>query len=141
MVIDFLLENYEIILLTCLFIIAVSTMFALFMQAKFIKKTEIKLDKYNELINRNSLDLAEYIKTLSNIIEDNKNNLDKLSDKISNLEKDILRISEIKGTDDLLTLAITLARSGSTKSEIKEKTGLNDEEINTIYAYHKKILE
>lgn len=141
MVIDFLLENYEIILLTCLFIISVSTMFVLFMQAKFIKKTEIKLDKYNELINRNSLDLAEYIKTLSNIIEDNKNNLDKLSDKISNLEKDILRISEIKGTDDLLTLAISLARSGSTKSEIKEKTGLNDEEINTIYAYHKKILE
>ena len=57
------------------------------------------------------------------------------------MPKDILRISEIKGTDDLLTLAISLARSGSTKSEIKEKTGLNDEEINTIYAYHKKILE
>ena len=45
----------------------------------------------------------------------------------------------IKGNDDLLTLAIDLARSGSTKDEIKNKTGLNDEEIETIYAYHKNV--
>ena len=58
---------------------------------------------------------------MSKIIESNKNNLDNLTDKISNLEKDILRIAEIKGNDDLLTLAINLARSGSSKDEIKEK--------------------
>ena len=45
-----------------------------------------------------------------------------------------LRIAEIKGNEDLLTLAINLARSGSSKSEIKDKTGLNDEEINKIYS-------
>ncbi len=141
MIIEFLFQNFEVISLTCLFIIVFSSVCIFFIQNKFIKKTDIKLDKYNELINRNGLDLAEYIKTLSNIIESNKNNLDKLNEKISNLEKDILRIAEIKGNDDLLTLAINLARSGSSKSEIKDKTGLNDEEINTIYAYHKKILE
>ena len=141
MIIDFLLQNFEIISVTCLFMIVFSSFCIFFVQNKFIKKTELKIDKYNKLINRNSLDLAEYIKTLSNIIESNKNNLDQLIDKISNLEKDILRISEIKGNDDLLTLAISLARSGSSKTEIKEKTGLNDEEVNTIYAYHKKIIE
>ena len=141
MIIEFLLQNFEVISLTCLFVIVFSSVCIFFIQNRFIKKTEVKLDKYNELINRNGLDLAEYIKTLSNIIESNKNNLDKLSEKISNLEKDILRIAEIKGNEDLLTLAINLARSGSSKSEIKDKTGLNDEEINTIYAYHKKILE
>ena len=141
MIIDFLFQNFDVISLSCLFVIVLTSICIFFIQNKFIKKTEIKLDKYNDLINRNSLDLAEYIKTLSKIIESNKNNLDNLTDKISNLEKDILRIAEIKGNDDLLTLAISLARSGSSKDEIKEKTGLNDEEINTIYAYHKKILE
>jgi len=141
MIIDFLFQNFDVISLSCLFAIVLTSICIFFIQNKFIKKTEIKLDKYNDLINRNSLDLAEYIKTLSKIIESNKNNLDNLTDKISNLEKDILRIAEIKGNDDLLTLAINLARSGSSKDEIKEKTGLNDEEINTIYAYHKKILE
>ena len=141
MIIDFLFQNFDVISLSCLFVIVLTSICIFFIQNKFIKKTEIKLDKYNDLINRNSLDLAEYIKTLSKIIESNKNNLNNLTDKISNLEKDILRIAEIKGNDDLLTLAISLARSGSSKDEIKEKTGLNDEEINTIYAYHKKILE
>ena len=79
MIIEFLFQNFEVISLTCLFIIVFSSVCIFFIQNKFIKKTDIKLDKYNELINRNGLDLAEYIKTLSNIIESNKNNLDKLN--------------------------------------------------------------
>ena len=41
--------------------------------------------------------------------------------------------------DDILNLAIELVRSGSSKEEIKNKTGLNDSEIETIYAYHKNV--
>ena len=48
-------------------------------------------------------------------------------------------IKALKGNDDILTLAIELVRSGSSKEEIKSKTGLNDSEIETIYAYHKTI--
>ena len=63
MIIEFLFQNFEVISLTCLFIIVFSSVCIFFIQNKFIKKTDIKLDKYNELINRNGLDLAEYIKT------------------------------------------------------------------------------
>ena len=51
-------------------------------------------------------------------------------------------MSNIKATkedDDILTLAIELVRSGSSKEEIKNKTGLSDSEIDTIYAYHKNV--
>ena len=48
-------------------------------------------------------------------------------------------IKETKRDDDILSLAIDLVRSGSSKEEIKEKTGLNDSEIETIYAYHKNV--
>ena len=55
------------------------------------------------------------------------------------MKKSLLNIKARKGSDDILTLAIELVRSGSSKEEIKSKTGLNDSEIETIYAYHKKI--
>ena len=45
----------------------------------------------------------------------------------------------VKKDDDILNLAIELVRSGSSKEEIKNKTGLNDSEIETIYAYHKNV--
>ena len=58
---------------------------------------------------------------------------------ISDMEKSLLNIKATKGNDDILTLAIDLVRSGSSKEEIKSKTGLSDSEIETIYAYHKNI--
>ena len=45
----------------------------------------------------------------------------------------------IKGNDDMLSYAIELTRSGETKESIKEKTGLNEDEIETIYAYHRNL--
>ena len=55
------------------------------------------------------------------------------------MQKNLSNIKSVKGDEDVLTLAIDLVRSGSSKEEIKSKTGLNDSEIETIYAYHKKI--
>ena len=91
------------------------------------------------MIKINNSELAEYIKTLSKITEINKQKLDDLMLDTSNIEKNLLNIKAIKGSDDILTLAIELVRSGSSKEEIKSKTGLNDSEIETIYAYHKNV--
>ena len=55
------------------------------------------------------------------------------------MEKNLSNMKATKGNDDILTLAIELVRSGSSKEEIKSKTGLNDSEIETIYAYHKNV--
>jgi len=139
MTIDLLLQNFEIILISLLLIIVILSVAIFFIQNKFINTTNNKIDAYHNQIKKNNSELAEYLNTLSKILEINKQKIEQLILSISDIEKNLSSMKTIKGNDDLLTLAIDLARSGSTKDEIKNKTGLNDEEIETIYAYHKNV--
>ena len=139
MYLNFILENFEIIVISIIFIITISTICILFIQNNFIKNTSNKIDNYHDMIKKNNSELAEYINTLSKITEINKDKLEELISDISDMKKSLLNIKATKGSDDILTLAIELVRSGSSKEEIKSKTGLNDSEIETIYAYHKNI--
>ena len=139
MTIDLLLQNFEIILISLLLIIVILSVAIFFIQNKFINSTNNKIGAYHNQIKKNNSELAEYLNTLSKILEINKQKTEQLILSISDIEKNMSSMKTIKGNDDLLTLAIDLARSGSTKDEIKNKTGLNDEEIETIYAYHKNV--
>ena len=139
MYLNFILQNYEIIVISMLLIITISTIFILFIQNNFIKHTSNKIESYHDMIKKNNSELAEYINTLSKITELNKQKLEELIIDTSNIEKNLSNIKATKGDDDILTLAIELVRSGSSKEEIKNKTGLNDSEIETIYAYHKNV--
>ncbi len=139
MYLDFILQNFELIVISIFLIITISTICILFVQNNFIKNTSNKIENYNDMIKKNNSELAEYINTLSKITESNKQKLDELIIDISNMEKKLSNFNTIKGNDDILTLAIDLVRSGSSKEEIKSKTGLSDSEIETIYAYHKNV--
>ena len=139
MYLNFILQNFEIIIISILLIITISTICILFIQNNFIKNTSNKIDNYHDTIKKNNSELAEYIDTLSKITELNKQKLEELISDTSNIEKNLSNIKATKGDDDILTLAIELVRSGSSKEEIKNKTGLNDSEIETIYAYHKNV--
>ena len=139
MYLNFILENFELLVVSILLIITICILGLLLLQNKFIKITGDKIENYNSSLRRNNSELAEYLKTLSSIIEMNKTKLEQLIIGISDLEKKISTFKAIKGDDDLLTLAIDLVRSGSSKEEIKTKTGLNEDEIETIYAYHKNV--
>ena len=139
MYLNFILENVEIIVISILLIITISTICILFIQNSFIKNTSNKIDNYHDTIKKNNSELAEYIDTLSKITELNKQKLEELISDTSNIGKNLSNIKATKGNDDILTLAIELVRSGSSKEEIKNKTGLNDSEIETIYAYHKNV--
>ena len=139
MYLNFILQNFEIIIITFLLIITISTICILFIQNNFIKNTSNKIDNYHNILKKNNSELAEYINTLSKITETNKEKLEELILDTSNIEKKLSSIKATKGDDDILTLAIDLVRSGSSKEEIKDKTGLNDSEIETIYAYHKNV--
>ena len=139
MYIKFILQNFELIVISILLIITISTICILFIQNNFIKNTSNKIDNYHEIIKKNNSELAEYINTLSKITEINKQKLEELILDTSNMEKNLSNMKATKGNDDILTLAIELVRSGSSKEEIKSKTGLNDSEIETIYAYHKNV--
>ena len=139
MYLNFILQNFELIVISILLIITISTIGILFVQNNFIKNTSNKIDKYYDMVNKNNSELAEYISTLSKITEINKQKLEELILDTSNMGKSLSNIKAIKSDDDILTLAIELVRSGSSKEEIKSKTGLNDSEIETIYAYHKNV--
>ena len=139
MYLNFILDNFEIIVISILLIITISTICILFIQNNFIKNTSNKIDNYHDMIKKNNSELAEYINTLSKITELNKQKLEELISDTSNIGKNLSNIKATKGDDDILTLAIELVRSGSSKEEIKNKTGLNDSEIETIYAYHKNV--
>ena len=139
MYLNFILENFEIIVISILLIITISTICILFIQNNFIKNTSNKIDNYHDTIKKNNSELAEYIDTLSKITELNKQKLEELISDTSNIGKNLSNIKATKGDDDILTLAIELVRSGNSKEEIKNKTGLNDSEIETIYAYHKNV--
>ena len=139
MYLNFILENFEIIVISILLIISISTICILFIQNNFIKNTSNKIDNYHVMIKKNNSELAEYVNTLSKITELNNKKLEELISDTSNIEKNLLNIKATKGDDDILNLAIELVRSGSSKEEIKNKTGLNDSEIETIYAYHKNV--
>ena len=139
MYLNFILQNFELIIITILLLITISTICILFIQNNFIDNTSKKIDNYHDMIKRNNSELAEYINTLSKITELNKQKLEELISDTSNIGKSLSNIKATKGDDDILTLAIELVRSGSSKEEIKNKTGLNDSEIETIYAYHKNV--
>ena len=139
MLLNFIIQNFELIIVSILLIITLSTIFILIIQNNFIKNTSDKISNYHAVIEKNNSELAEYIKTLSKITEINKDKLQELILNISDIEKNLSNIKATKGNDDILTLAIELVRSGSSKDEIKSKTGLNDSEIETIYAYHKNV--
>tara|TARA_B100000161_G_scaffold174721_1_gene125421 strand:+ start:298 stop:723 length:426 start_codon:yes stop_codon:yes gene_type:complete len=139
MYLNFILQNFELIVISIFLIITISTICILFVQNNFIKNTSNKIENYNDMIKKNNSELAEYINTLSKITESNKQKLDELIIDISNMEKKLSNFNTIKGNDDILTLAIDLVRSGSSKEDIKSKTGLSDSEIETIYAYHKNV--
>ena len=139
MYLNFILENFEIIVISILLVITISTIFIFFIQNNFIKNTSNKIENYHDMIKKNNSDLAEYINTLSKITELNKQKLEELISDTSNIEKNLSNIKATKGDDDILTLAIELVRSGNSKEEIKNKTGLNDSEIESINAYHKNL--
>ena len=139
MYLNFILQNFELIIITILLIITITTIVILFIQNNFVKNTSNKIDNYHATVKKNNSELAEYINTLSKITETNKQKLEELILDTSNMEKNLSNIKATKGDDDILTLAIDLVRSGSSKEEIKDKTGLNENEIETIYAYHKNI--
>ena len=139
MYLNFILENFEIIVISILLIITISTICILFIQNNFIKNTSNKIDNYHDIIKKNNSELAEYINTLSKITEFNKQKLEELISDTSNIGKNLSSIKATKKDDDILTLAIELVRSGNSKEEIKNNTCLNDSELETIYAYHKNV--
>ena len=67
-----------------------------------------------------------------------KNETAKITDRIAFIEREINRLGSIKGSEDMLGIAIEMVRKGDDRENIKNKTGLRDDEIEAIYTYYRK---
>ena len=87
--------------------------------------------------NNSNKEFKDYLIGIGNILDQQKNEISKQIERISSLEREINRLSSIKGSEDSLGLAIEMARSGENRETIKSKTGLRDDEIEAVYTYYK----
>ena len=137
MILDFLLSNFEtIVFLAICFLVLGFILLFFFQSLKFKEEKDIAIEYVNELDNFNK-EIKEYLSLIGNFLEQQKNEIQKVSEKIVDIEREINRLAEIKGSEDVLTQAIEMAREGSSREEIKNKTGLREDEVEAIYTYYR----
>ena len=138
MFIEFLLSKFEILVFfSALFIVIGLFLLFLYQSYKFQINKNLVID-YSEVINKSNIETRGYLADIAKILDQQKNEIYKLSDKISFIEKEISRLGSIKGSEDILGVAIDMARKGEDKENIKNKTNLRDDEIEAIYTYYRK---
>ena len=137
MILDFLLSNFEILLFFAICFLVLGFILLFFFQSlRFKEEKDIAIEYVNDLNSFNK-EIKEYLSLIGNFLEQQKNEIQKVSEKIVDIEREINRLAEIKGSEDVLTQAIEMAREGSSREEIKNKTGLREDEVEAIYTYYR----
>jgi cell division protein FtsB len=138
MIIDYLLSNFEILVFTSVCLLVMGFLLLFFFQNQSHKQQKEVIFKYVNDLNKFNKEIKEYLIVIGNLLDQQKKEMAKISEKIIFIEREINRLSEIKGSEDVLTQAIDMAREGSTRDEIINKTGLREDEVEAIYTYYRK---
>tara|TARA_Y100000991_G_scaffold198342_1_gene169354 strand:- start:1250 stop:1666 length:417 start_codon:yes stop_codon:yes gene_type:complete len=138
MFVDYLLSNFEIFIFFSICLLVIGFFLLFFFQNLKFQNNKDAITAYADVINKNNKEIKEYLIVVGNLLEHQKKELVNLSDKISFIEREISRLGNIKGSEDMLSIAIDMAKNGNNREEIKNKTGLREDEIEAIYTYYKK---
>ena len=138
MFIDILLSNFEIFILLSILFIVVAFILLFLLQLQNFRSNKNSIIEYAENINNTSKEIKEYLIVIGNLLEHQKKEILNISEKIVFIEREINRLGNIKGSEDILNVAINMARQGKSKEEIINKTGLREDEVEAIYTYYKK---
>ena len=138
MLIDLLLSNFEIFILLSILFIVVAFILLFLLQLQNFRSNKNSIIEYAENINNTSKEIKEYLIVIGNLLENQKKEIVNISEKIVFIEREINRLGNIKGSEDILNVAINMARQGNSKEEIINKTGLREDEVEAIYTYYKK---
>ena len=138
MLIDLLLSNFEIFILLSILFIVVAFILLFLLQLQNFRSNKNSIIEYAENINNTSKEIKEYLIVIGNLLEHQKKEILNISEKIVFIEREINRLGNIKGSEDILNVAINMARQGNSKEEIINKTGLREDEVEAIYTYYKK---
>ena len=138
MIIELLLNYFEIIIFFSIICIVMGIILLFFLQKKDVSDNKSIILNYINILNSSNKETKDYLIGIGNILEQQTNEISKQIEKISFLEREINRMSNVKGSEDMLGLAIEMARSGENRDSIKNKTGLRDDEIEAVYTYYRK---
>ena len=135
---DFLLSNFEIFVFSSICLLVIGFLLLFFFQHQKYKQEKDIFFNHIEGLNKYNQEIKEYLIAVGNLLDQQKKEISKISEKIVFIEREISRLGEIKGSEDVLTKAIEMARDGSTREEIINKTGLREDEVEAIYTYYRK---
>ena len=138
MFIDFLLSNFEIFIFLSILFIVVAFILLFLLQLQNFKYNKNSIIEHAQNINNTSKEIKEYLIVVGNLLEHQKKEILNISEKIVFIEREINRLGNIKGSEDVLNVAINMVRQGNSKEEIINKTGLREDEVEAIYTYYKK---
>ena len=138
MFIEFLLSKFEILAFFSFLLIVVGFILLFLYQSHKFQIYKTQMGVSSETINKSNIETKGYLADIAKILDQQKNEILKIADKISFIEREINRLGNIKGSEDILGIAIDMARKGEDKQSIKNKTNLRDDEIEAIYTYYRK---
>ncbi|MDA1135838.1 MAG: hypothetical protein O2916_06285 [Proteobacteria bacterium] len=138
MFIELIISYFEIITFFSIIFILIGIFSLFFIQNNEISNNKKIILNYVDALNNSNKEFKDYLIGIGNILDQQKNEISIQIERISSLEREINRMSNIKGSEDTLGLAIEMARSGEDRDSIKNKTGLRDDEIEAIYTYYRK---
>ena len=138
MLIEFLLSNFEILIFFSIIFVIVGFLILFLMQNIKFQQNKQSIIDYANIIHNSNKELKDYLNSIVNILELQKNEIVKITDKITFIEREINRLGNVKGSEDILGMAIDMARKGEDRESIKKKTGLREDEVEAIYTYYRK---
>ena len=138
MLIEFLLSNFEILIFFSIIFVIVGFLILFLMQNIKFQQNKQSIIDYANIIHNSNKELKDYLNSIVNVLELQKNEIVKITDKISFIEREINRLGNVKGSEDILGIAIDMARKGENRESIKKKTGLREDEVEAIYTYYRK---
>lgn len=138
MLVEFLLSNFEILIFFSIIFVIVGFLILFVMQNIRFQQNKQSIIDYANIIHNSNKELKDYLNSIVNILELQKNEIVKITDKISFIEREINRLGNVKGSEDILGIAIDMARKGEDRESIKKKTGLREDEVEAIYTYYRK---
>ena len=138
MFIDYVLINFEIFIFISILFIVVAFILLFLLQIQNFRSNKNSIIEYAERINNTYKEIKEYLIVVGNLLDHQKKEMANISEKIVFIEREINRLGNIKGSENILNIAINMVRHGNSKEEIINKTGLREDEVEAIYTYYKK---
>ena len=138
MFIDYLLSNFEIFIFFSICLLVLGFFLLFFFQNLKFENNKDTITEHANFLHKTNKEIKEYLIVVGNLLENQKKEISSISDKIGFIEREISRLGNIKGSEDMLSIAIEMARNGNDREEIKNKTGLREDEVEAIYTYYKK---